>query len=56
MVASLNSVTASGEPATEERATGLRHLPFAFAKRHGVLIQELRDGVVHAIYKTGAGA
>ncbi len=35
---------------------GIRHLPFAFAKRHGVLIQELREGVVHAIYRRGAAA
>ncbi len=56
MVASRSSVTDSVEAATEDRATGLRHLPFAFAKRHGVLIQELRDGVVHAIYRTGAAA
>jgi general secretion pathway protein E len=33
-----------------------RTLPFAFAKRHGVLIQDLRDGTAQAIYKTGAAA
>ena len=33
----------------------IRHLPFAFAKRHGVLIQDARDGVLHAIYRRGAG-
>ena len=33
-----------------------RTLPFAFAKRHGVLIQELRDGAAQAIYKTGTAA
>ena len=33
-----------------------RTLPFAFAKRHGVLIQELRDGTAQAIYKKGAAA
>jgi general secretion pathway protein E len=33
----------------------IRHLPFAFAKRHGVLIQDSRDGVLHAIYRRGAG-
>jgi general secretion pathway protein E len=31
-----------------------RHLPFAFAKRHGVLIQDVREDVVHAIYRKGA--
>ncbi|HZF31295.1 MAG TPA: type II secretion system ATPase GspE [Gammaproteobacteria bacterium] len=53
MAANLDS-----EPAQEGAAAAggeqIRHLPFAFAKRHGVLIQELRDGVVHAIYRTGA--
>jgi general secretion pathway protein E len=29
-------------------------LPFSFAKRHGVLIRELEDGVLHAVYRTGA--
>ena len=33
-----------------------RTLPFAFAKRHGVLIQELREGGAQAIYRTGAAA
>src|SRR5688572_32384664 len=33
-----------------------RHLPFAFAKRHGVLIQSLSDGTAQAIYRTGAAA
>jgi general secretion pathway protein E len=56
MVASPSSVADEAEVATQQAATGLRHLPFAFAKRHGVLIQELRDGVVQAIYRTGAAA
>jgi general secretion pathway protein E len=30
-----------------------RTLPFAFAKRHGVLIEDLRDGAAQAIYRTG---
>jgi general secretion pathway protein E len=30
-----------------------RTLPFAFAKRNGVLIQDRKDGVVHAIYRAG---
>src|SRR5688572_4563056 len=33
-----------------------RHLPFAFAKRHGALIQSLSDGTAQAIYRTGAAA
>jgi general secretion pathway protein E len=32
---------------------GIRHLPFAFAKRHGVLIQDVRDGVLQAVYRSG---
>ncbi len=32
----------------------VRHLPFAFAKRHGVLIQDEQDGVLRAIYRRGA--
>jgi general secretion pathway protein E len=31
-----------------------RRLPFAFAKRHGVLIQDVRDGQLEAIYRAGA--
>jgi general secretion pathway protein E len=31
-----------------------RHLPLAFAKRHGVLIQDVRDGAAQAIYRRGA--
>ena len=31
----------------------IRNLPFAFAKRNGVLIQEIKDGVPHAIYRAG---
>jgi general secretion pathway protein E len=33
---------------------GVRRLPFAFAKRHGVLIQDIQDGRASAIYRTGA--
>jgi general secretion pathway protein E len=29
-------------------------LPFAFAKKHGVLIRGVEDGVAHAVYRTGA--
>jgi general secretion pathway protein E len=31
-----------------------RTLPFAFAKRHGVLIEDLHDGTAQAIYRAGA--
>jgi general secretion pathway protein E len=41
----------TGRPGT----TAIRRLPFAFAKRHGVLIQDPDgDGVLHAIYRHGA--
>jgi general secretion pathway protein E len=53
MAANLDSAPA-GEAPPPAGSEQIRHLPFAFAKRHGVLIQELRDGVVHAIYRTGA--
>ena len=53
MAATANNATASGaQPAGQ--AAEERTLPFAFAKRHGVLIQEFRDGVAHAIYRQGA--
>jgi len=29
-------------------------LPFSFAKRHGVLIREVENGIAHAVYRTGA--
>jgi len=31
-----------------------RVLPFSFAKRHGVLIREISDGIADAVYRTGA--
>jgi len=34
----------------------VRHLPFGFAKRHGVLIQDTHDGRVEAIYRAGTSA
>jgi len=40
-------------PAAPAAAAAVRSLPFAFAKRHGVLIKDLHEGVVHAIYRTG---
>jgi len=45
------------EPDPEPTAAGpsiVPVLPFSFAKRHGVLIRELKDGVAHAVYRTGA--
>ncbi len=51
MAANLDSV-APAEAATSTAPTH-RTLPFAFAKRHGVLIQELRDGAAQAIYRPG---
>jgi general secretion pathway protein E len=35
-------------------ASAIPRLPFAFAKRHGVLIQGVRDGHAEAIYRRGA--
>jgi general secretion pathway protein E len=43
---------ATEPPAAE--APRPRRLPFAFAKRHGVLIQDISDGHAHAIYRPGA--
>jgi len=45
----------SAEPLTiaEEPTVG-RALPFSFAKRHGVLIRDVADGIAHAVYRTGA--
>ncbi len=31
-----------------------RVLPFSFAKRHGVLIREISDGMADVVYRTGA--
>jgi general secretion pathway protein E len=43
------------EPAAADGARA-RRLPFAFAKRHGVLIREIANGTAHAIYRKGASA
>ncbi|HEU4620064.1 MAG TPA: type II secretion system ATPase GspE [Gammaproteobacteria bacterium] len=43
------------ETAENERPRD-RRLPFAFAKRHGVLIQDIEDGRARAIYRKGATA
>ncbi len=42
---------ADGAPAGD---SSLRRLPFAFSKRHGVLIREIKDGKLDAVYRTGA--
>src|SRR5688572_13266336 len=55
MAANLANAAAAAAPPADG-APSHRTLPFAFAKRHGVLIQDLRDGTAHAIYKTGAAA
>ena len=44
-------VTAAAPSAPESLA---KALPFSFAKRHGVLIREFKDGMAHAIYRAGA--
>ncbi len=44
-------------PETEaeiEAAREARVLPFSFAKRHGVLIREIKDGAADAVYRAGA--
>ena len=42
-----NEISAGGEP-------DARALPFSFAKRHGVLIREVEDGIADTIYRAGA--
>ena len=37
-------------------AATLKRIPFAFAKRHGVLLQESGDGPPKIIYRPGARA
>ncbi|MEM7431794.1 MAG: type II secretion system ATPase GspE [Pseudomonadota bacterium] len=43
----------SSEPAAEASATSSKTLPFAFAKRHGVLIRESNEDAVEAVYRPG---
>ena len=43
--------TVSGVEAPE---LATKALPFAFAKKHGVLIRDAEDGVAQAVYRTGA--
>ena len=45
-------VEAVTQPSTPESAA--RVLPFSFAKRHGVFIRDVCDGVADAVYRTGA--
>ena len=54
MAANPSNAEPSPQRGAPETAAAVRSLPFAFAKRHGVLIKDARDGVVHAIYRTGA--
>jgi general secretion pathway protein E len=51
-----NAAAAAAAAPLADGAPSHRTLPFAFAKRHGVLIQDLRDGGAHAVYKSGAAA
>lgn len=46
-------VLSSSEPAAEASATSSKTLPFAFAKRHGVLIRESNEDAVEAVYRPG---
>ena len=49
-----NPVVEPADPTPVIAAPSGRRLPFAFAKRHGILIQDVRDGQAHAIYRKGA--
>ncbi len=51
MAADLELERLAPEPRAEE---ALRRLPFAFAKRHGVLIDAVDGGRAHAIFRAGA--
>jgi general secretion pathway protein E len=52
IVLEVDSVTQS-EPADAEKPVA-RALPFSFAKRHGVLIRDIDEGVADTVYRTGA--
>jgi general secretion pathway protein E len=56
MAANLDSAESVVEVPSGAAAAAQRNLPFAFAKRHGVLIQRLSDGAAEAIYRTGVAA
>ena len=51
IVLEADSATESDPVATEEPVA--RALPFSFAKRHGVLIRKIDDGVADTVYRTG---
>jgi general secretion pathway protein E len=51
IVLEVDSVTES-EPADVEKPVA-RALPFSFAKRHGVLIRDIDEGVADTVYRTG---
>ena len=51
MAANLDS---PGNPQAAGDEAHVRRLPFAFAKRHGVLLEDRHDGVLQAIYRSGA--
>ena len=51
IVLEVDSVTES-EPADAKKPVA-RALPFSFAKRHGVLIREIDEGVADTVYRTG---
>ena len=42
------------KPTVAAATPTLKKLPFSFAKRHGVLIRDVEDGVANAVYRAGA--
>jgi general secretion pathway protein E len=42
------------KPTVAPATPTVKTLPFSFAKRHGVLIRDVEDGVANAVYRTGA--
>ena len=52
IVLELEAEETEGLTAIDEPAA--RALPFSFAKRHGVLIREFKDGIADTIYRAGA--
>ena len=51
IVLAIDSV-AESDPVASQKPVA-RALPFSFAKRHGVLIREMDDGVADTVYRTG---
>jgi len=47
------TVVEAGDSVPADDASS-RPLPFSFAKRHGILIREIKDGKADAVYRTGA--